>query len=111
MATLQVTTLQELQTWEKVLYTLPFIKTIHVADPPDTISSVAFAVFDEENDPDFLTDLSATHIWLEDFDSTEQEVNCGIYGSSEGTYRLRARVQMTSGARYENDYRFRVREI
>jgi len=111
--TLQVTDLQELQPWEKVSFLLPFIKTIAVSDPADTISSVAFAVFDETTDPTFATDLSATHVWMEDFDSTgeTQDVNCGIFGSSEGTYRLRARVQMTSGARYENDYRFRVREV
>jgi hypothetical protein len=32
-------------------------------------------------------------------------------GDDGKTYRLRVRVQCTSGARFENDYRFRVREV
>jgi hypothetical protein len=109
MATLQVTEIQEKQPWEKILYTLPFIKTIPT---DDVISSVAFAVFNETDDPDFATDLSGTMIWEEDFDTDTSEVNCGVAAGTDGkTYRLRVRVVCTSAARFENDYRFLVREV
>jgi hypothetical protein len=109
MATLQEEEIQEKQPWEKITHTLPFIKTLPV---DEVISSVAFAVFNETDDPDFVTDLSATMIWLEDFDTDTSDVNCGVAsGTDEKTYRLRVRVQCVSGGRYENDYQFRVREI
>lgn len=101
--------IQEKQPFEKFLYTLPMLKTI---PEDDTISSVAFAVFNETDDPSFATDLASTMVWYEAIDATESEVNVGIAGGTDAKkYRLRVRVQCTSGARFENDYSFRVREI
>lgn len=79
---------------------------------PDTISSYAFGIYDSGDDPATPT-LLPTWIYKTDFLPTGK-VKCwvGMYSTllTAGTYRIRARIVMTSGARYEEEGEFTVEE-
>lgn len=104
---LQVTALEPKTPNETVPYKFNLSPISTFADSSETVSSVAWYVYDDDNDPSSITDLTAMKGTSS---STADTVTCIVTGGTSGkTYILRALVTSTGGSVYEIDGRFSVK--
>ena len=109
-----VLTLPDKEPWEIVGYRFDWSKYNVIADATDTISTVAFAVYADGDNAETPTSLTAM-IYATDFSASGFWSQCDVgqtaVNDTVGTYILRARITCTSGRRYEEQAKFRVKEI
>jgi hypothetical protein len=109
---IKVATLEEKQPAEILSYTLDLSPINVFGDGTETISSLAWTIYDDADDPATATDLSATMIVAGKSSFTgyyiTNQVKLGTAGKS---YILRCLVTCSSGTVYEVEGRIKVKEI
>ena len=97
--------LPDKQSSETVAYIINWHKII---PSTDTLSGVAHAIFKVSDN----SDVSSSMVAAEDFDATLVQAECDVQGGTDGEeYYLRARASTTGGLLFEQDYKFRVRDL
>ena len=109
---LKVTPLEDKQPNEKLPYTLDLSPINTFGDGTETIASVAWIIYDDNDDPASAVDLSSTMIpsSADSFSGTSI-TNYVQSGTSGHSYILRALVTCSSGSVYEVEGRIKVKEI
>ena len=106
---ISVSTLPEKQPAEVLPFTLNLDPISTFADGTETISSVAWSIYNDTDAPGSFTDLSGTMKAGDSFSGND--ITCRVQSGTDGnTYILRALVTCTSGNIYEVEGRFRVKE-
>ena len=107
---ISVSTLSDKQPAEIVPYSMDLTNISPFGNGLETIASVSWSIYNDEDDPGSFTDLSGTMKYSDSFSGTE--IVCQVQGGTAGeTYILRALVTCSSGNIYEVEGRFRVKEI
>jgi hypothetical protein len=113
MNTKSILNLPDKEPWEIVGYRFDWSKYNVISDATDTIASIAFVVYADGDNAESPTALTAM-VYATDFSATAFWSQCDVgqtaVNDTEGTYVLRARITCTSGRRYEEQARFRVKE-
>lgn len=106
---LSIISLEPKQPWEIVPYTFDFSRFPSIANG-DSISSVAFGIYDSEDPPASPTLITAM-VYATAYDNTTVTCDVGSGSDTEGTYIIRARATCASGRRFEQEGIFEVHEI
>lgn len=106
---LEVITLEPKQPWETLTYVFNLKRSV---PSTETYSSVAFAIYDDDNDPASPTDLASTMILGVAYSTANRSVSAQVTGGTSGkTYVLRYRLLCASGNGYEGEGRISVEEV
>ena len=105
--TIPIVVFPDIQPWEK----LPYVFDVTDAIPQtETIDSVAFAIYNEDDDDSSPTDLASTMLRASDF-TTPTLIEADVQAATKNiTYRIRGRITCSSGNGYEVEGRFRCVE-
>ena len=106
---MKIVTLEEKDPEEIHPYSLDLSPVSYIGDGTQTISSVAWAVYDDANDAASYTDLASTMVVSSSYSGNV--VTCLVQlGTAGTTYILRALVTCSGGAKVLTAGRFKVRE-
>jgi len=106
-----IVALEDKEPYEIVAYQFDLSKnTAFQGTNAETISSVAFMVYLDSEEPESATAITAM-VGDSSFSGTVIQSNIGSGDDDEGTYILRARIVCSSGRRYEEQGRFKVVEV
>ena len=106
---LSIITLEPKQPYEIVPYTFDFSRFPSIAQG-DSISSVAFGIYDSTDAPSSPTLITAM-VYATSYTDETATCDVGSGSDTEGAYILRCRITCASGRRFEQEGIFEVKEI